>query len=364
MTRRPHLLIVNSEQFGYHTDTLNYCRYLRDRFRITYIGWDYGLPTVTMEGVTVIEVSREGGKVRRTLRLVRRARRQIATEICDLIFVVYFRACSLVPRGFPGDRFIMDVRSGCVHASGVIRRIENQAIRLESRGFRHLTVISESLRKYLRLDAARSVLLPLGGERWEIKRQRLEALRLLYVGTLNLRNIERTIPGFASLYRQHGKDVDMTYDIVGGGDQDAQERLKEAIAGSGCEDIIHYHGQVPHPSIRPFVERGTVGVAFFPSVEYFEYQPVTKVFECLLAGMPVIATATHETRLVVDDRNGVLCVDTEEGFAEALNLLFERRAIYEPEEIIAGSLKYSWESIVRTTLQPFLESLHRGVPDA
>jgi hypothetical protein len=43
-TLRQQLLIVSFEQFGYHTDSYEYCRYLGDRFRITYLCPDQGLP--------------------------------------------------------------------------------------------------------------------------------------------------------------------------------------------------------------------------------------------------------------------------------------------------------------------------------
>ena len=44
----PPLLIISQDQFGYLTDTFKYCRYLQTDFRITYVGWEYGLPAIAL----------------------------------------------------------------------------------------------------------------------------------------------------------------------------------------------------------------------------------------------------------------------------------------------------------------------------
>ena len=53
---RKTLLMVSFEQFGYHPDSYEYCRYLADRYRITYLCPDQGLPRKELDGVEVLVV--------------------------------------------------------------------------------------------------------------------------------------------------------------------------------------------------------------------------------------------------------------------------------------------------------------------
>jgi hypothetical protein len=97
---------------------------------------------------------------------------------------------------------------------------------------------------------------------------------------------------------------------------------------------------------------------------YFHCQPVTKVFEYLLAGMPVMATATEENRLVVTDDLGILHEDTAEGFCEGLHRLADSLGGYDSSKIIAAAARYSWGSIVRDRLEPMFERvLVSGSPE-
>jgi glycosyltransferase involved in cell wall biosynthesis len=363
MMPRRRLLIVSSDQFGYHTDSFSYCRHLRPWYDITYLGWDYALPRVELEGVRVLDVPRRGGKLRRTLRLVRAARREMLRGAYDVVFVVYFRGCSMLTWVLQRENVVMDVRSGCVHESPARRRIENWLMERESRSFKRLTVISESLREYLRLDPRRTTLLPVGGEEFCGERRKSPEIHLLYVGSLNFRDIDRTVDGFARFYARRKETGGIAYDIVGGGDDDVRRRLVESIEKSGCRDVIRYHGRVRYTELKEHFERGTAGVAFFPRHVFFEYQPVTKVFEYLLAGMPVIAVRTFENQRVITESTGVLCDDTAEGFAAALEELCGRWGSYDPGAIQEKSRAYSWRSIVEETLRPLLDAVAGGGPE-
>ena len=51
------LIFINNEQFGYHTDTLKYVQYLKNKYRITYICQDYGKNIISEDNVKVIYIS-------------------------------------------------------------------------------------------------------------------------------------------------------------------------------------------------------------------------------------------------------------------------------------------------------------------
>ena len=87
---------------------------------------------------------------------------------------------------------------------------------------------------------------------------------------------------------------------------------------------------------------------------YFDCQPPTKTFEYLLSGMPVIATATYENSLVVNDGNGVLINDTADSFCEGLEKLANNRVVYNSEKILTTCKQYTWENIIHNDLKSYL----------
>jgi glycosyltransferase involved in cell wall biosynthesis len=94
-----------------------------------------------------------------------------------------------------------------------------------------------------------------------------------------------------------------------------------------------------------------------PITPYYDFQPVTKLYEYMLSGMPVIATNTHENRLVVNDDNGVLINDTPEDFCNGLAKICENRNSYNSLDIRKTVESYTWENIVNTILKPYLLKL-------
>ena len=351
------LLIIDRHQFGYLTDTYSYCRHLAGRYAITYVGWDYGLPTISLEGVQVISVERTGGQARRLGRYILRAAREMRTHNHDLVFIVLFLGCSLLRFSGGATPVVIDIRTGSEKSGRLSRWLENLQFRVEASAFRHISIISDSLRKVLRFPEGRCYILPLGAEPQGLPPRQFSDLRLLYVGTLIQRHIEETVRGVELFHRSVGNAVPITYDIVGDGDRADNDRLTDAIARSSCKESIRYHGRVPYDRLRPFLERVNVGVAFVPMTPYFHCQPATKIFEYLLAGMPVMATATEENRLVVTPDLGILHEDTAEGFCEGLHRLADSLGTYDSSHITAAATRYSWESIVRDRLEPMLEQV-------
>jgi glycosyltransferase involved in cell wall biosynthesis len=94
-----------------------------------------------------------------------------------------------------------------------------------------------------------------------------------------------------------------------------------------------------------------------PMTPYFEYQPVTKLFEYMLSGMPVIATNTYENRLIVNENNGVLINDTSEDFCNGLLTIYNKRNSFNSSEIRRSVESYTWGNIVNTNLKPYLMGL-------
>ena len=352
---RRRMVIVSQDQFGYLTDSYQYCKYLRAEFDITYVGWDYDLPVLTLEGVTVVNVPRRGGKLRRMAEYLQSALRIVRQGDFDLVFVEHFPFCSFVPLfGGNRSRTLLDIRTGYVRDSVPMRILVNAMTWLESLAFPRVMIISESLRRFLCIPASKSQVLPLGAEVLDIPPKAFTGLRLFYVGSLDYRHIDETVRGLDLFLRRRQEPVEATYDIVGFGSSESENRLRQAIAASCCPGQIIFHGRIANAALRPFLERNTVGVAFIPLKKHYDCQPATKVFEYLLAGMAVVATRTEENARVINDRNGVLTADNAEAFCEGLEDLWMRLGTLDSGRIRAEIAGYAWDRIVADILRPSL----------
>lgn len=357
---RARLLIVSQDQFGYLTDTFKYSTYLRDHFRITYVGWQYGLPEVALDDVECIHISRAGGKIRRYLVFLAQAMKIARQQPWDLVLVEYFPLCSLLPLfGGARSRTILDIRTGYVRNSTVMRLLSNAFLTFESRFFKHVAVISDSLRGFLGISKSKAHILPLGADECHCPDKEFSALRLFYVGSLENRHIDESVRGLGMFLDRHPDAPVESYDIVGFGSPEDEGKLKEAMLGVRATTRVVFHGRIPNRELTPFLERCNVGVAFIPAKRHYQYQPATKVFEYLLAGMVVIATHTYENDRVINETNGVLTDDSAEGFCLGLEKLLERLRIYESSRIRSEIGGYAWQRIVAENLLPFLTALLR-----
>jgi glycosyltransferase involved in cell wall biosynthesis len=348
------LLIIYPKQFGYHLGTYYYCKWAQADFRITYHGFDSDQPRLAPQGVDVHYVSRRGNRVTRYLRFLQSCLRECGAGH-DMIFLKYFPGCSLLRLLHPRQRFVLDIRTGSIAQNPLKRRCEDLLLRAESLAFPHTTVISASLARKLRL--ARAHILPLGADPRDLSPREFSGLHLLYVGTLEGRRLENTVQAFHRFYVEAGSSVEMTYALVGEGPNGERDSLRAWVKDHGLEGVVSLPGFVHHRELGRYYEKCNIGVSYIPINPIYDCQPPTKTFEYLLAGLPVLATKTSENAAVITEHNGLLIDDTPEAFYEALKKLASGRNAYSSERIRTEALRYSWETIVRSNLVPYLKAL-------
>jgi glycosyltransferase involved in cell wall biosynthesis len=357
--RRPlrRILIAGKDQFGHLTDSYQHAFYLRDCFDVTFFGRESGLAPLALDGVRIRHYAPSSNKIISYLKFLLNVLREIRSGEYDLVYISYFEGAGIFPLLVHGPIFILDIRTGYVRKSNFLRVIFNAVLTLESLAYKHVTIISESLRTMLHIGATKGHVLPLGAAVPTIAPKQFDTMRLFYVGSLEQRHIDRTVEGFARFYREGGKEIDATYDIVGFGLPGDEMTLRKAIAASGCPDAITFHGRVPYTQLQPYLERSNIGVAFIPKVPYYDCQPPTKLFEYLLAGMPVLATTTSENVRVVAEHAGVLIDDTAESVYQGLLTLRKNLPLFNSQAIRATVEDYVWERIVTHNLKPYLLSI-------
>lgn len=348
------ILIVHRSQFGYHP-YYYYCLYGRRDASITYLCFRLGRPRIELDGVNLVEVPTSPLRMVRYLRFLYATWRQMRDGY-DVVFMAYFPGCSLLSLLNRRANLVLDILTGAVDGRKIWRLCSDILQAIESHAFRHVAVLSSGLGKKLHLPKRRMHVLPLGGEPRPLRQKDPQRLDLLYIGTLDQRDIHKTILGLSYFRGGLGRGIELTYTIVGRGKPGVERHLRALIDELRLTDIVTCVGYVHHSDLQPYYDRCNVGVAFVPINEVFDVQPPTKTYEYLLAGMPVVATATMENKAVMTANMGVLIDDTPECFAEGLATVYHRLPEYTPDVIQEAARVFAWSSVVQDNMMPYLRS--------
>ena len=147
----------------------------------------------------------------------------------------------------------------------------------------------------------------------------------------------------------------MSYTIIGAGNNVETTRLKNEINLYNLNEIIHLPGYIHKEKLNTYLSESNLGVAFVPITDYYNAQPVTKVFDFVLAGLPVIATKTDENLKIVNDDNGILIDDNETDFYQGLEHFFKQKNKFKDIKKIKHTLKkYEWKNITNSIFIPKL----------
>jgi len=336
------VLILCQNQWGYHVDTYKYGCFLAKNYEVTYLCWDYGYDKVDNSGVTVKYISREGSLIKRNMDYIKLSLNELSNVKFDLCFIKYFRGCSILKLIHQKLLFIFDIRTGYVGEGKLNRLMYDKSMVFESYFFKHITVISASLANNLNLEN-KAHILPLGSEVLSPSYKNIDSLKLIYIGTLTGRDLVKVIDGLALFINKH-RNIDVTLSIVGDGRE--LEDIKRRIELLDLTKQVHLLGRIPFCDLGNIIDSHNVGISFVPMKDCYDCQPVTKTFDYLLSGMPVLATSTSENIRVIDDSNGLCINDTPDAFASGLFTLWERRNSYCSSSIRNRALVHSWDNIL------------------
>lgn len=342
---KPVLTIVCYNQFGYLTDTFEYCKFLRDKYDVKYICIDYGKEKQVTSGVDVHYFKTNDTGVRKWLSFLKFALETIPKNT-SVLFVKYFLFSSALACKYRSIANL-DVRTGSVKAKRLPRFIENALISIESRVYKYRTIISTSLADKILFPTCKVI--PLGTNIKDVspKTYQHDVHTLLYIGTLSGRNIDQVIIGF-DFFIKSNPSIGMRLDIVGDGYNNEVEILKCLVRDRNLEKLVTIHGRVPYQETSRFFEAASIGISYVPKTSFFDVQPVTKTLEYLGSGLPVIATSTSEQLKVVNNvEYGEVCEDNPESFKEALERCIGNSDIYKFDSIVDYASKWSWTSICR-----------------
>jgi len=351
------LLIINPNQFGYYAGYYYYCKYLKDKYDITFVCLDRGLKKIEMAGVAVKYLSFNMNKIKRLFLFITTSIKETYNKRYDLVFTVAFKFCFLIGMFSKCKNVILDIRTGSLSKNSLKRKIDNNLIFIKSLFFKKVTILSESLRERLKIRKNKTHILPLGSEIYFNNSHSFNEINLLYVGTLNIRNIDQTVEGFARFCRNFKYKIPMSYKIIGFGKPKEEAKVIYSIKRNNLSDVVQFLGRKNYNELKPYFDSCNIGVSYIPITDYFQCQPATKTFEYILSGMVCIATKTYENSKLINNRNGVLCDDTPESFARALEQVYNRRDTFHSDQIRNTLKNFTWENIVENNLKMFLKEV-------
>lgn len=347
------VLFIHQSQYGYNMGSVQYVKYLKDDYDISFICWDYLKKRINEPKITVKYISRKGNKIKRNIIFIRSVLHFISQRNISFVFIHYFIGSSFI--SFFCNNTIkvhLDIRTGSVSNNLIKRIIFNTVMRFESHFFKSISIISEGLRDQLRISN-KSYILPLGANPISVKSNPKYKLHLLYIGILTNRKIEDTIYG-TSIFLKKFPLADLHYTIVGNGYFNEEIMFRDLVIKLSLQSHIDIVGYIPYNEITPYYEIANIGVSYVPITSYYEYQPVTKTYEYLMAGMPVIATQTYENKKVINTINGILINDTPESFAFGVEYLYNNTNSFN-EQIIRKSVEnFKWSKIIKSMKEKIL----------
>ncbi|MDP4206511.1 MAG: glycosyltransferase family 4 protein [Bacteroidota bacterium] len=336
-------MIINQSQFGYLIDYYKYASFLGKEYDVTYCCWDYGNIRLKNKDITIRYISRHGNVLNRNMRYISESLQIYRSDHFDVVLINYFRGCSLTSLFISKNKSILDIRTGAINATAWERRFRNGVLWIESLFFRQISIISFALGKKLRLNHRKLLELPLGAEMLNIGSKELSEIKLLYVGSFTLRRIEDTIYGVARFKKDH-PGIKLSYIIIGFGIEHEDEKFRSIIQELNLQKDVTVKGYIHQDLLTPYYRWATIGVSYIPITSYYNYQPPTKTYEYLQAGMPVLATRTCAQTEIINEKNGVLIRDNPEAFADGLHSLFCRFHEFRSGTIQETVKEYTWEN--------------------
>lgn len=170
-------------------------------------------------------------------------------------------------------------------------------------------------------------------------------LRLIYVGSVQ-RDRGRDVMLEAMAMLASGPRI--AHLTIVGASEEQLAYCREYVAQAGIEDSVTVCGRVPGREIPQFFARSDIGICLWEDWPWYRFNPPTKLFEYLVAGLPVLASdiRTH-TEYVKDGVNGAVFEYGGAGLATAIQRLWLMRDRLPQLKAAAkeSSRPYRWETI-------------------
>lgn len=174
---------------------------------------------------------------------------------------------------------------------------------------------------------------------------RAPALRLVYTGTVAPERGRDVMLDGLALARERGFNVTLT--IVGATD-DQLAYCRARASELGMDGAVRVVGRVPGNAIAGYLSDADVGICIWEDRIWWRFNPPTKLFEYLVAGLPVLGSRirTHSD-YVIDGQNGWIFDYSAHAFADAIGVIAAGRAQLTAASAAAhaSGQRYLWSAV-------------------
>ncbi len=170
-------------------------------------------------------------------------------------------------------------------------------------------------------------------------------LQLVYVGSVHQ---DRGRDVMLEAIRIVNQDQRIAHLTIVGASAEQLEYCRKSIQKLGITESVTMLGRVSGHSIPGFMKSADTGLCLWEDLPWHRFNPPTKLFEYLVAGLPVLASniRTH-TQYIRDGVNGFIFEYGSKGLAEAIEKLWFARDELPgmKRRICDESTTYLWQSI-------------------
>ncbi|QFS86924.1 MULTISPECIES: glycosyltransferase family 4 protein [unclassified Marinobacter] len=135
------------------------------------------------------------------------------------------------------------------------------------------------------------------------------SLHLVYVGFLTeLRGLDLLIHAVAQYVKRGNTADSIRVDIVGKGA--SKPKLERLVTELGVAKSVTIHGWLSHESVNELMAAANVGSLTYRVCGHWNHTIPNKIFDYMLAGLPVLTTEVIPIRRIVEQSNcGLVCKD-------------------------------------------------------
>ncbi len=178
-----------------------------------------------------------------------------------------------------------------------------------------------------------------------IHKTRDTKISLIYIGSISgPRGRDVMLEGMADVIR-HQDSVHLT---MVGADPEQLAYCGQRISQLGLESHVEVLGRVPGHELPALLAKADMGICLWEDRLWWRYNPPTKLFEYLVAGLPVLASdiRTH-TRYIRDGHNGLIFDYSVKGFSSIVQRLVTDRSSLDHmrNQALIDGQQYLWSRI-------------------
>lgn len=184
-------------------------------------------------------------------------------------------------------------------------------------------------------------------------------LQLIYIGTVAPeRGQDVMLEAMHLLAAQAIGPLDVHLTMVGVL-PDQMPALQQRVQSQGLTDQVTLVGRVPGHQVPDLLAQAHLGICLWEDLIWYRFNPPTKLFEYLVAGLPVLASRirTH-TAYVQDGVNGLIFDYSPDGLAQAISRLVRQDVdwLSLSQQAWHSGEAYLWAHIKPRFLQIFNEA--------